>query len=178
MLPAFMRPFLLLLVAATPWPCGCYAAPELGAPKSPVHSLQRTLSPDFSTSSAAARSHSVSRAMAKLAAEPARTANIPETAGEVVHTETDRVGSLPGSASSLARTEVQRPVGEGVANVIESAPDQAARRLQHGVDRVPEVLGADRRPLGEIDDSRHRTDPNDLEPEATFWQRIRRRLRL
>lgn len=178
MLPAVMRPLLLLLVVAAPWPCGCYAAPELGAPKSPVHSLQRTLSPDFSTSSAAARSHSVSRALAHFAAEPARAGAIPGTAGEVVGAESARVGSLPGSAANLARTEVQRPVGEGVANVIEGAPDQAARRLQHAMHRAPEVLGADRRPLGEIDDYRHRTDPNDLEPEATFWQRIRRRLRL
>jgi hypothetical protein len=40
------------------------------------------------------------------------------------------------------------------------------------------VVGPWHRPMGEIDDRRHRTRYDDDSPEATWWQRIKRRLRL
>jgi hypothetical protein len=38
------------------------------------------------------------------------------------------------------------------------------------------LLGFAHAPLPEISDRRHRTDPNDSRPEATWLQRLRRRL--
>ena len=40
------------------------------------------------------------------------------------------------------------------------------------------LLGTSLHPLSETSDREHRTDPTDDRPELTFWQRLRRRLRL
>jgi hypothetical protein len=172
-----MRRVRSLLLAIAPCLAGCYSAPELDAPKGPVHGLQRLLSPDLSTSSAAARARSARSALSTLAAEPARVAGITATAGALAGGAEARATSLPSSTAALAGAELaRRPPADTLAGLVLRAPDEAARRIDEGLD--PSLLGVDRRPLGEIDDSRHRTDPGDLHPEATFWQRLRRRLRL
>ena len=50
--------------------------------------------------------------------------------------------------------------------------------MANDLDLVTKLIGTSLHPLGEISDREHRTDPNDQRPEQTFWQRLRRRLRL
>jgi hypothetical protein len=57
-------------------------------------------------------------------------------------------------------------------------PPMTPQRVVDGVDRTAEFLLFGHDPLGEPSDRRHRTELDDDRDEATFWQRIRRRLRL
>jgi hypothetical protein len=157
----------------------CWSPPEPGRPRTPLQSLQRPLQPDLSTASFAARTRRLAAMFVQMTGEPgriqktvpvaerlfagevARTGRLPATATWIVHDEADRTAALQGDAGDLLH-EVVTPEGDGDRHAAIGA----------------RLLGIDRRPLGEIDDRQHRTDPDDNRAEATLWQRLVRRLRL
>ena len=52
------------------------------------------------------------------------------------------------------------------------------QHMADDLDLTMRLLGTSPQPLSEISDRSHRTDPRDNRDELTFWQRLRRRLRL
>jgi hypothetical protein len=57
-------------------------------------------------------------------------------------------------------------------------PNEIAARWAENLANLPAMLGLERRPIGEIDDREHRTDPHDDRPEMSFGERLLRRLGL
>jgi len=104
-----------------------------------------------------------------------RFATVPAAAANAV---VQNLEEIPPAFVSLATTEIERPLYVRSPDYLRLSPDRIARDVADDTAKLPAVFGLDRRPLGEIDDREHRTDPHDDRPEATLWQRIARRLRL
>lgn len=104
-------------------------------------------------------------------------------------------GDARANAAELADRELRRPraMVEGFEGLVAGEGDRLARfpdaegfaaidprqdftDLRSSVLDLPRTLGLDRRPLGEPDDRRHRTDPWDNHPEAGWSSRILRRI--
>lgn len=162
-------PLLLVLPLLAAAAC---SAPDDHRRRTPLQGVTRVLDLDFSA-----------RAQSRTAASLAR---LP---GGVVH-ETQRLGTLPNPASA-AGSELGR-LGPLTRNATRQLGDELARRpelpdrvlpsavdfgqaLADGLVDVGAVV-VGQRPLPEFDDRRHRHDPHDMRPEATWWQRLRRRL--
>lgn len=86
-----------------------------------------------------------------------------------------RVAALPTTLARLAGGELNRrpePPAE-----LWRQPQQYARDLAEGVVTAATLLQGSAHPLDESDDRHHRTSPHDDRPEASWLDRIRRRLR-
>ena len=93
-----------------------------------------------------------------------------------LQSELDRAAKLPRSLAAGAGAELQRrPRRDGwwTGAVLDWEQD-----LANDLDLTMRLLATSPRPLGEIRDRTHRVDPADDGPEPTFWERLRRRLRL
>ena len=159
-------------------PTGCYTAPELKAHPSWPERIQRVFASDFSTTGWARRSEALRRPFTAVPGELLRVERfktVPAAAAESVARAGERI---PQTVATLAANELERPLNARTSVFARLAPDRIAHDVGEAAASVPHVLGLDRRPLGEIDDREHRTDPHDDRPEATLWQRIARRLRL
>lgn len=173
-MPGLPMPRQILLLAPLLL-AACYATPERDDPRVAA-TLQRLLAADLSHSGFATRAAGVERAQAGLRSElgrldrwsesPERLARSQHTAEtapqrlrELAAAEGERLGRLPQAAQALL-----------------PGPEAATSNLAQGLDTVPEALRLDRPPLDEPSDRAHRTDPRDVRPEATLWQRIWRRL--
>ena len=170
---ATMRPVRLTLLATIVL-SGCYTAPPLGAPKTPVSVLQHVFAGDLSTSGFADRTRGAETTLRALAAEPLRTARIAPTAGRILADEPGRLAEIAPRTKSIAADELARiPSAAHVATVLFPSPPA---RPAEDIRRVARRLLGTEAFLGEIDDVRHRTDPDDDHPEKSLWQRLRRRL--
>lgn len=100
-----------------------------------------------------------------------------DSAGNLLRTETNRLGDAPRSAGRLLGAESER-LGDLRTSPGYQAldPRQDLADLGQSVRALPHTLQLDRRPMGESDDRRHRTDPDDDRPEASFGARLWRRL--
>ncbi|MBK8100764.1 MAG: hypothetical protein IPK26_27065 [Planctomycetes bacterium] len=107
--------------------------------------------------------------------ELARSGRLPHRTGELAGRELARGGQLP-AATSWVSGETER-LGDATASARRLVDDLAGNPIQ-ALATAPTVIDLDRPLLPESDDRRHRTDPRDDRPEATFWERLRRRLRL
>ena len=96
------------------------------------------------------------------AAGAGRTMALPARIGEFAAAEGRR-----SSDAVQAVPPLLRQVGD---------PNRFAATTARDLERAGFLLGLERRPLGEIDDREHRTDPDDDRPEKTFWQRLWRRV--
>lgn len=154
--------------------CACLtacAAPP-GRPHSPVTSAQRVLAIDFAPAVVARRSQALQRLPAHVAGEAGRAgqlAHVPAAAAS----EMTRVAKAPPRAAALAGDELARR--PDLTTVVPS-PDKLGQRLSDDLGAMPAYLGIRHRPLREIDDREHRTDPDDDRPEKSMWERISRRL--
>jgi hypothetical protein len=158
---------------------GCYAPPPIEAPKNPWTGVKRVFEWDLSTPGFARRSHHIENTVVELAHEPEPAAGIAETSRDLLQTEATRVASVAPDAERIAVAELtRRPSSRTVDEVLLDEPERVAHLVDDARTDLPVLLVIAHRPLGEIDDKRHRTDPDDDRPEATMWQRIARRLGL
>ncbi len=150
----------------------CYATPPLEAPRTASNLVKSVLAHDLSTAGFAARAEDVGEVLGLLAKEPARPRRLPATAGTIAATGLGDAGHIAGRLEGIAASETRRrPAFERLSPLV--APLRADDVRHTGA-----VLLTPAAPLGEIDDVRHRTDPNDDSPEDDLWTRLRRRLRL
>jgi hypothetical protein len=56
------------------------------------------------------------------------------------------------------------------------SPDRVAATFARNVERIGLLLGLERRPMGEMSDREHRTEPHDDRPEMSFLARLKRRI--
>ncbi len=165
-----MRGLHLALLCAGLAAC---AAPS-GRLHSPVAGAQRVLAVDFAPSVLARRSQSLQRQPGHVAGEARRAealAHVPQAAAG----EMKRVAKAPVRARSIAGDELARR--PDLTTVVPS-PEELGQRVADDLGAMPAYLGIRHRPLREIDDREHRTDPDDDRPEKTLWQRLSRRLHL
>ncbi len=157
----------------------CWSAPEPGRPRTPVQVLLRPLEPDFTTAAFAARGRHLGWAWRQLTQEPGRAADAAPVPARALGSELRRASALPAAAAGLLHRETNR-AGQlhHDARMMLWQVAAPASDHDHHVAAAAQLLGIDEAPLGEIDDRRHRTDPDDDHPEASLWQRIARRLRL
>jgi hypothetical protein len=164
-----MRPsrFALLLVLAA-----CSAPPvPMRAPHSPLTALERVLAIDFRAQSRA-RWASLPELAASAAAELARTRDFATGLGKLPD-ELQRLPAARTDAARLAAAELRRR--PDLAPVVPE-PRRLGQDLADALVEAPAHLGLTKPPLGEPDDRRHRTDPDDDRPERSLWQRLSRRL--
>lgn len=171
--PALRTAGLAIAFAAA----ACVAEPAADAPRGFGTSVQRVLAIDLSRPALAERS----RGLGDTGTSVGRLAlRVPDqdTWALIAAVPVARTDGLQQSAARLAEF-AWRPRWQGAEQLAAAAtPRQVANRVTESLAGVPWVLGADRRPLPEIDDLRHRTDPADDREEAGLVERLRRRLRL
>ncbi|MBL8754526.1 MAG: hypothetical protein JNK15_14575 [Planctomycetes bacterium] len=160
---------LLVLGLAVPPFAGCGAGPR---ERSPIAAAERVLAVEFGPRRATAFGMLPERVRAGGNRELRRLGSLPAPTATLA-AEAERVPAAARDLRGLAKAEAaRRPhVPDGVL------PDAktVGQALADGLADLPALLWP-RRPLAEIDDARHRTDPNDRRPETSFWQRLRRRL--
>jgi hypothetical protein len=158
--------------------CGCWSSPPVGGQHTALQSLQRPLTPDLTTATFAARTGRLAATLEHLASEPGRATRAAAMPGRLLGDELARGDDLVDAATTIGGELGRgRDLGASAASVLDHLAGPAGDRGHHTT-AAARLLGLDRPPLGEIDDRRHRTDPDDDGPEAGFWQRILRRLRL
>lgn len=158
----------------------CSGTPTQTAPRpldAPVRSLgrfyERFLSPD-----AIGRDLASMRDRTKsLVAEETDVRKPFDSAGSLLARESERLGDAPRSANALLAREGDR-LGDLRDSPGLAALDPSTDLADLGDDlrRLPRTLQLDRPMMGESDDRRHRVDPDDERPEASFGHRLWRRL--
>ncbi|MFY9343753.1 MAG: hypothetical protein WAT39_14790, partial [Planctomycetota bacterium] len=120
-----------------------------------------------------ARRAGLARAAGVVPGEFDRTRRLAR-ASDAVAKEGDRIDALASRATGLATTESERRPRLPFPPL--ATPRSFGRDLIAGLGTLPALGRLERPVLGEIDDRMHRTDPHDDHPEASLWQRFRRRL--
>jgi hypothetical protein len=173
MWPVVLRRGTLVLLAAL---CGCINTSGASA-RGPLHGLESWLTPDFGVESFARRADRLSQLGPHAAAEAARAGRLTAVPGKIVEHDAKALAGMPDRFTGIASSELgRRPHLRSVAPM--GTPDEIAARWAENLANLPAMLGLERRPLGEIDDREHRTDPHDDRPEKTFGERLLRRLGL
>jgi hypothetical protein len=157
---------------------GCYTAPRLQEDRSPVSRVQHVFARDFSTSGWLAHYENVARLLGGTGPEIARVQHLQAQATTLASAGQTKVAGVPEKAGSLALSELGRWQRARVPADLEPSPERWATTLADRMANVPRFLRLDRRPMSEPGDLEHRTDPHDERPEATFWERVWRRLQL
>ena len=157
----------------------CAIEPELGARPSLAQSLQRPLQFDLSPGSLAARSSRIAALWDELQDEPGRLSRLTAAPAWIGDRAARRSTALPAAAARLVSGEAARPPA-AVTRLEQLGAHLAAPEgdLASHQAAAAHLLGVARPPLGEIDDVRHRTDPDDDRAERSLWERLVRRLRL
>jgi len=159
---------LLCALACT----SCIAPPEPGE-RGALAGARRILAMDFSKQAASRRADELARWQRWLGKEFRRR---PSASPSGVKKELYRTESLFDTGLAIASPELRRRPRD----LTFWLPKQGefAEDVANDLDLAVWMLGTTRRPMGEIDDRMHRTRPDDNRPEASLWQRLRRRLRL
>lgn len=178
MLPPRMRlpTTSLLLACAVLGGCAMNFAP--GADRGPIESLQRVLAIDFSTSAVAHRQAGIELAVHGLGHEAARLGKLTEVPGKVAHKTGTRLAAVSHDSVALLARELSPEFSVPPGAEAHFSASHYAQSLADNLADLPVIFGVAHRPMGEHDDLRHRTDPHDDHPEATFLERLRRRLLL
>lgn len=167
--PALTRTVAMLaLVAAT----AC-SAPSNDRRRTAWQSAQRVLGIDLGDTAMTRRVERLERLPAMFTKEWHRTAGIAGELSAAVPDEGARLTAAVRRAETWWSAEARRRphVPAPVLPTAYAFGQELADDLQH----LGELLTGPR-PLPEIEDRDHRTDPQDTHPEATWWQRLRRRL--
>lgn len=168
MVPARHRAASLLAIGCAFAAC---SAPDASRRPSPLQSAERILKMDLAPT-AIDRSDRLRQLPTLLAHEAERVGNVASPA--LASRETARLPHLVDTSTRLAAAERNRSPA-APAWLLPSATTNS-RNLADGTVHAAELVFGNHRALGELDDRRHRTDPDDARPEATWWQRLRRRL--
>lgn len=164
-----MRWLLLVLVVGA----GACSAPDDDRRRSALQSATRVLAIDFSPQAASRRTASWSRLPAAVGNETARLGDAVATTAAVAP-ELRRVDALQADTTSLLADELgRRPA---MPDLLLPSAAEFGQDLADDLDLFTTGVFGRHRPMPEIDDVRHRTDPHDERPEASWWARIRRRL--
>lgn len=167
----------LCLLALLALLAGCVTEPELQEPTSATTGVRGMLATDLSRASFARRTNAVGdNTLALFSSEFRR----PLTANwsHVVEAPEHRLTGMARTAGELSGLATRSRMRHAEDLARELSVSHAAHDLGETMASLPIFLGTDRRPMGEIDDKRHRTDPFDDSPEASLVDRLRRRLRL
>ncbi len=158
----------------------CVGSPTQQRPRpldAPVRSAARLFDEFLSPQAVARDLQQMRDRSTQLAADEADFGDARATAGEIADRELRRPRAMVEGAENLLAGEGDRlarfPDAEGFAAI---DPQKDFTDLRSSVLDLPRTLGLDRRPLGEPDDRRHRTDPWDNHPEAGWSSRILRRI--
>jgi hypothetical protein len=163
---------MALALAAT----ACVGPPEVARSGDPIRGAQRVLAIDGSGSGLTDRGHNLAATSERLLAFGTTTR---VTAWDrLIESPDRRLAGAEASAERILEFASRQRLTHGEDLAVHVSPTAIANRTTESLAGLPFVLGADRRPLPEITDQRHRTDPEDVAPEATLVERIRRRLRL
>lgn len=154
---------------------GCYATPPLGAPKTPATVLQRVFASDLSTAGFADRWHGATALLQVVAHEPTRLDHSKDRAETIAGHEATRLAHAAPRLRQLTGTELAHQPSPSTLRVL--LPNRSVR-LERSLVRDTRQFAFGTTFLGDIDDERHRTDPDDDAPEATLLARLCRRLRL
>lgn len=168
-LPSLLLPLALL--------AGCVSQPELGAPTTATSGVSNVLATDWAKPNLVRRmdnlaERTVGLFSSELSAPRTMSWDRMVTAPDRRINNLERTGSELGVLATRGRFEHTDDLTQEVD------PDHIAHDLAENMAGTPMVLGLDRPMLPEIDDKRHRTDPFDDSPEASWIDRLRRRLRL
>lgn len=155
-------------------PLGACAALDVPRDHSPLAGIARVLALDLSSAAASRRAVSLARVGA-FATGDVRQWQPLHTPNALLAAEVERPRQALDDVADLAQGELaRRPT---VPEPLLPSGPEFGQDLADGV-FVAGALVVPSWPLPEIDDRRHRTDPQDDRPEASWWQRLRRRLRL
>ena len=176
-----MRPIArLLLLCLAPIAAGCsstdrqlWQKPLQDTRTSAARIYDRFLSP-----AAMARDLNEARNTgSKLIDRSMRATTARQRLAQIGSRELERIDSARAQSQRIFAREGQRLAELRNSRALdELTPTHMARRIRHAIERAPEVLGTGRRALPEHDDRRHRTDPSDDGPEASWAYRILRRI--
>ena len=170
--------YLLLtsLLAAT----ACHGGPTLDQPRSlaaPAHSGKRLFDQLLAPSALTRDPSRLSNRAKSMLTTELDLGSADERLGWMLQSAHGRLAGLEQSGRRLASAEFDRLRDLPRSAVFDLAsPQSMGRRLRSGLRTLPTVLGLDRQPLAEPDDLRHRTDPDDDHPQASFIARIWRRV--
>jgi hypothetical protein len=169
------RPVVLVLVLVPVLAAAC-VSPDAEWRHEPAAGLERVLAVDLAPAAASRRQQRLALVPRALAAETQRLGGAERAAAAIAGAEVDRVAAARTTGTAVVQNELARrphlPAG------LVPGAFRAGQDVADGLVLVGGALVPPRRPLPEIDDVPHRTDPDDARPEATWWQRLRRRLRL
>ena len=149
----------------------CAGAPETGE-RGLSASAARVLAVDFGERAVAKRSAAVVARTRLVADELGRTRRL-AAAPALAGAELARTRAVTETAPELLGAELARRPRPHPALLPD--PRELAQRLADDI-FIARLLLLPPHPLGEIDDRRHRVDPNDDRPEKGLWERLRRRL--
>jgi hypothetical protein len=153
---------------------GCVAPEEPGRiPTMPT--ARRLLAAEFGAQATAERLDRITAAPRALV-DSVRWPTAWSRGRRPLQSELNRAATLPRTLAAGASAELQRRprrTGWWTGAVLDWEQD-----LANDLDLTMRLLATSPRPLGEIRDRTHRVDPADDGPEPTFWERLRRRLRL
>jgi hypothetical protein len=166
---------LLSLCAVT---AACYTAPDVGAEGSVGNALRRTFASDLSAAGFARREACVTRSLTLLLGDPARATRLPRTLAAAGKALAGDAAAMVPAGERVVQAELGRVRAMHLPDVPDLDAAAASRRLADALAELPLVLDLEGRPLGEIDDLAHRTDPNDDRAEAGWLARLGRRLGL
>lgn len=176
--PVAASPHRLPVVAiSTCLLAGCFSPPERGD-QSPPARVARVLDADWSVAGWNTRCEAFARSWAALGPELQRVERLPIHAAGLATGAPAALGAVPARAAAALAGELTRLEHLRVPAPLRLHPEAWAQQAASALAVLPYLLGFDRRPLGEPSDREHRTDLHDERPEATFWQRIGRRLPL
>lgn len=169
-----MRRVARVLTTVTVLSAAACVTADMDHRHSPVASASRVLALDFSPRAAARRSERVTQLPHAARSELARTADIAPFVATTVQHEAVRPAALGHRAETLVGHELTRrpKTPTWLLPTAKAFADDVANGIVHAA----EFVFGRHRPMGEIDDRRHRVDHRDDHPEAGLWQRLRRRL--
>ena len=142
-------------------------------------SSQRVLALDFGQKVTGPRPQRLQRLPAASMGELRRAKNIlglskGDTIPRALASEVRRTSSISQSTLKMASTELRRRPRD-LERFVPST-QRFSRNTANNLDTALQLFGIGKRPMREVDDLEHRTDHQDTRPEATWWQRLRRRL--
>jgi hypothetical protein len=169
-----MRPRLCLLLACALPACTGPAAERIeDRMVRPVHSTERIVASELAPAEVAKSVRHITEQTKVLIGDPVAPVHSTKAAVNAIPGEVARLGSMKREGSDLVSRETTRLKWPGWIG------DEFARVGKLGADpmgHMTTLLGLDKRLLGEPNDLRHRTDPTDDSPEASWSERLVRRI--
>lgn len=161
---------LLALTLALASAC---SAPSTDRRRTAWQSAQRVLAIDFGEGALARRAQRLAKVEKALEREGHRAAGLAGSLAAALPDEVPRVAAATNRAEAWWASEWRRQ--PDLPRAVLPTSHAFGQAVADDLDHLGALL-VGRRPLPEIDDRAHRTDPNDVHPEATWWQRLQRRL--